>query len=63
MFVLALEDVLQNGTDSAKISASALVLKLNKMMPNQQEWADEDDEEDVIIVEDMTGWKSIHPKK
>jgi len=63
MFVLALEDVLQNGTDSAKISASALVLKLNKMMPNQQEWADEDDEEDVIIVEDMTGWKNIHPKK
>jgi len=63
MSVLALEDVLQNGTDSAKISASALVLKLNKMMPNQQEWADEDDEEDVIIVEDMTGWKNIHPKK
>ena len=55
MSVLALEDVLQNGTDSAKVSASALVLKLNKMMPEQQEdW--EDDDEDIIIEIEPGTW-------
>ena len=41
--LLALEDVLDNGSDSAKVSASAVILRMNKMMPEQQEWADEDD--------------------
>ena len=43
--LLALEDVLDNGTDSAKVSASALILKMNKMMPEQQDYADEDDQD------------------
>ena len=43
--LLALEDVLDNGSDSAKVTAAQTILKLNKMMPEQQEYADEDDED------------------
>ena len=42
--LLALEDVLDNGSDSAKVSASALILKMNKMMPEQQDYAEEDED-------------------
>jgi len=51
--LLALEDVLDNGTDSAKVTAAQTILKLNKMMPEQQEYANEDDE-DIGIQ--LTGW-------
>ena len=43
--LLALEDVLDNGTDSAKVTAAQTILKLNKMMPEQQESTDEDNED------------------
>ena len=43
--LLALENVLDNGSDSAKVTAAQTILKLNKMMPEQQDYADEDDED------------------
>jgi hypothetical protein len=51
--LLALEDVLDNDSDSAKVTAAQTMLKLNNMMPEQQELADED-YEDIQIR--LVGW-------